>query len=78
MNKKTESGRDRLKKVTLWQWGIIVIAAGLFANVSMMMESSATSNAERRGELLGMATASALFICVGIGLIVAHFVRKKK
>jgi len=78
MSEKKETGRDRLKKVPLWQWGIIVIAAGLFANISMMMESSAASAAERRAELLGIATASALFICIGIGLIVAYFVRKKK
>lgn len=79
MAKKKETGRDRLKKVTLWQWGIIVISAGVFANVSMMMmESPAASEAQRRAQLLGRGIATLLFICIGIGLIVAHFVRKKK
>jgi hypothetical protein len=77
--KKKETGRDRLKKVALWQWGIIVISAGVFANVSMMMmESEAATEAQRRGQALGRGVASLLFIGIGIGLIIAHFVRKKK
>lgn len=79
MADKKETGRDRLKKVTLWQWGIIVISAGVFANVSMMMmELPAASSAQRRAQELGRGVASAFFICIGIGLIIAHFVRKKK
>lgn len=79
MTDKKESGRGRLKKVALWQWGIIVISAGVFANVCMMlMESPAASDAQRRGQELGRGVASALFICIGIGLIVAHLVRRKK
>lgn len=79
MTDKNESPRDRLKKVTLWQWGVIVISAGVFANATMMvLESPAASEAQRRGELLGRGVATLLFIALGIGLIVAHFVRKKK
>ncbi len=74
--KKQETGMDRLKKVALWQWGLIVILAGLLSNVLMgSLGPSGGSTAEQQGAMWGRICASVFFVLVGIVLIVMHFVR---
>ena len=77
--KKNETGIDRLKNMPLWQWGLIVIFAGIMSNLVMgMVPASGGSSAARRGQEMGRAVASLFFILVGVVLIVMHFVRGKK
>lgn len=77
--KQPETGLDRLKKIPLWQWGLIVIFAGVMSNLVMgMMPPSGGTSAARRGQEMGRAVASLFFILVGVVLIVMHFVRKKR
>ena len=78
MAKKQETGLDRLKKLALWQWGLIVIFSGLLSNVVMGMQASnASSSAARRGAEMGRGVATLFFIVVGVILIVLHFVKRK-
>ncbi|HUG19169.1 MAG TPA: hypothetical protein VMM56_09345 [Planctomycetaceae bacterium] len=77
--KQPETGLDRLKKMPLWQWGLIVIFAGIMSNLVMgMMPASGGSAIERRSQDVGRGVASLFFILVGVVLIVMHFVRKKR
>jgi hypothetical protein len=74
-----ETGLDRLKKIPLWQWGLIVIFAGLMSNLIMGMQTpSGGSASARRAAEMGRAVASLFSILVGVVLIVMHFVRKKR
>lgn len=74
-----ETGMERLKKLPLWQWGLIVIVSGLVAGVVMgEMGPSGGSSAARRGAAIGRGVAMAFFVLIGVGLIIAHFVRGRK
>ena len=78
MNKKPESGMDRLKKVALWQWGLIVIMAGVMSNLLMRMQTPSGGASAQRAVALGRGVATLLFVIVGLVLIVLHFVRRKR
>lgn len=77
--KQPETGMDRLKKVALWQWGLITIVAGVFANLVMALQGSATGgSAAARGEALGRGVATLLFVGTGVVLIIVDIVRRRR
>jgi hypothetical protein len=78
MNKKPESGMDRLKKIALWQWGLIVVMAGVMSNLLMRMQPPSGNAAAQRAVVLGRGVATLLFLVVGLVLIVLHFVRRNR
>jgi hypothetical protein len=78
MRKKPESPMERLKKITLWQWGLIVIFAGILSNLLMGLQASAGRSATARARAFGRAAATGLFVIVGIVLIIMHFVRRSR
>ena len=79
MSKKPQSPWERLKRIALWQWGLLMIVGGLAANGLMMAMPSPRGplTAEQRAEALGRLAATLLFVVVGVVLIVLHFVRRK-
>ncbi|MHC4404675.1 MAG: hypothetical protein ACYTG0_33905 [Planctomycetota bacterium] len=77
MSKKPESPMERLKKVTLWQWGLIVIFAGVVSNQLMGLQATRGS-AAARGQAFGRGAATLLFVIAGVVLIIMHFVRRKR
>jgi hypothetical protein len=78
MHKKPESGMDRLKKFALWQWGLIVIMAGVISNLLMRLTPPSGDAAAQRAVVLGRGVASLLFLVVGLVLIVLHFARRNR
>lgn len=79
MPKDTESMTERMKKMPLYQWGAISIFAGILSNQFMILAIQAGDmrRSEERAAQIGAAVAGGLFVLIGIGLIVAHFVRRK-
>ena len=79
-DKQEDSLTERMKKLPLWQWGVITIFAGIVANmaVMLMIQAQGMRGAEERGARLGAGVAGGFFIIAGIVLIVMHFVRKQK
>lgn len=71
---------ERLKAFPLWGWGMVVIMAGVFANLTnqTMIDAQNLTGAAARGAKFGGAVAALVFIVVGIGLVIAHFVRGNK
>ncbi len=78
MNKQPETGMDRLKKVALWQWGLITIVAGVFANMVMTMQAPDGDSAAVRGQVAGRVIATLLFVLIGIALIVVDVIRRRR
>ena len=78
MSKKPESPWERLKKVTLWQWGLIVICAGVAANLFAGLQASPGGSAAARGEAFGRGAATLVFVIAGVVLIVLHFVCRQR
>lgn len=74
--RKKETGWDRLRAIALWQWGLLCIVAGGAANAVGAAMQTATGSAGR-AEAMGRAVGALLFVVVGVGLIIAHFVRKR-
>lgn len=60
-----------MKKITLWQWGLFCILGSIFSN-------AVAGGGRTRAEIAGTACVVFLGYAVGIALIIAHFVRKKK
>jgi hypothetical protein len=76
--KPPETGMDRLKALPLWQWGAIVIFAGMVANVLTGLVMPAPSGAaEARGQALGRGLVSVLALLIGLGMILRDVLRKK-
>ena len=71
MPKNDESFRDRLRKITLVQWGAFCMFSGGFAGVAGMLQP-----AKNQAELLGRGVAVMLFWVAGIVLVILHFVRR--
>jgi len=40
MSKKLDTSMERLRNVALWQWGLLLIFAGVFANIAMGFQAS--------------------------------------
>ncbi len=78
MVKNQETGMDRLKKIKLWQAGLLVIWAALMVAMLNVLRGPLGNSAEERAQELGRWAPVPLFILVGIGLIIAHFVRRSK
>ena len=85
MNKNDQPENDdsliqRMKKLPLYQWGGIFIFAGIFSNLAMglMIQAGDMSRREERAAQMGAAIGGGLIILIGVGLIVAWFVRRKK
>ncbi len=75
--KKTETGMDRLKSMPLWQWGAIVIFAGMMSNLVMGFMPAPSGRAAARGQALGRGLATGLFVLIGFGMILRDVLRKK-
>jgi|GEM_PF-2231618 Na+/proline symporter len=74
-----KTGMDRLKKISLWQWGAIVIGSSIFSSVmTQFMAVEASSASERQAQAIGRLVACLLGIFVGSGMIIVHLVRSKK
>ena len=58
MSKKPESPMERLKKITLWQWGGIVIFAGILSNLLLGLQASTGRSATARARAFGRAAAT--------------------
>ena len=78
MSKNPESPLDRLKKVALWQWGLIVICAGVAGGAFASLSASPGRSAADRGAALGRGVATLVFILAGVALIIMHFVRRRR
>jgi hypothetical protein len=64
--------------IPLWQWGLLVIIAGLVANMFMgLMPAPSGGSAAARGQAFGRGVATVLAIIAGLVLIIMHFVRRK-
>ena len=59
-----------MRKLSLGMWGGICIFAGV-------MSGTFSGPPATQSEMLGKACAQLLFIVIGIGLIVAHFIRRR-
>ena len=78
MSKNPESPRDRLKKIALWQWGLLLIVAGFLSNAIVGLQQSTGDSAAERGQVLGRGVATLLFVVAGIAFIIAHFVHRNR
>ncbi|MDQ3330551.1 MAG: hypothetical protein M3552_07850 [Planctomycetota bacterium] len=74
MTRSTETGMDRLRKISWLQWGLITIFAGLMSGVIGSLQGPPKNKAEAAGR----AAAALLIIVIGVGLIIVHFVRPKR
>ena len=65
-------------RVPLWQWGLLLIIAGLIANfVVGELLPQASGSAAARGQAVGRTAAMLIAVVAGLVLIVMHFVRRK-
>lgn len=71
-----ETFGDRLRKLPLWQWGLLCIFGGLVASMISGWIMPEARGAAAQGQAFGRMAASALFVLIGIGLVIAHFVRR--
>ncbi|MBC7821668.1 MAG: hypothetical protein IAG10_32685 [Planctomycetaceae bacterium] len=71
MPKDNETFRDRMRQITLLQWGAFCMLGGGFAGVMSMMQP-----AKDRAELLGRGIGAGIFWVAGIVLVILHFVRR--
>lgn len=77
--RSNESVSDRMKKLALWQWGLITIIASPLVYV-MLAAGRPTHrlSAQERAELYGVYAGVALLLVAGIVMVVLHVVRRKK
>jgi hypothetical protein len=75
--KPPEKGMDRLKAMPLWQWGAIVIFAGMISNFVMGFQPVPSDRAAARGQELGRGLVTASAVVVGIGMILWDVLRAK-
>jgi hypothetical protein len=70
----------RMKKLPLWQWGVICLFAAAFSSMSpvLMAQGGKLSRAQERAAQMGAACAGALIALVGIVLIILHFVKRRR
>ena len=67
-----------LSRVPLWQWGLLLIVAGLVANFAVgELMPQASGSAAARGQAAGRMAVMVLAVVAGVVLIVMHFVRRK-
>ena len=79
MSKKRNSPRQGLGIYPLWLWGLIVIVAGVAANVVMSnLQLFPEGSDAARGEAFGAGVTVLLAIIAGVVLIIMHFVRRKR
>ena len=70
MPRSDESFGERLRKIPLWQWGLIVLAGAMLTQAASLAQPPARNAAEAAGR----GAAILLFVVVGVVLIVLHFV----
>lgn len=71
-------GLDNFKKITQIQWGLFCILGGVLAGIlGNLVGPTPRNSAEQMGKALGATAAGGLFVVLGIGLIIAHFLRGK-
>ena len=79
MSKKPESPMERLRNVALWQWGLIVIGAGVAASqLAGLLHAPPAGSDAARGAAFGQGVVALLSVIAGVVLIVMHFVRGKR
>ena len=77
MTKHRESGTDRLLKVPLWQWGAILIFAGMISNAVMGLQALPQHAALSRSQAVGRGVATGVFVVSGMGLMLYDVLRPK-
>jgi len=75
--KKRETGAQRLKSMPLWQWGAILIFAGMVANMVLGLQAVPSNRAAARGQELGRGVATGLFVLAGAGMMLFDVLCKK-
>ncbi len=76
MKKKPGSPQEGFKSIAMWQWGLLLIVAGVVAyQVTGFVLPAAGNLAEARGQALGRGLVSVLCVIAGVVLVVKHFVR---
>ena len=75
MPRRDETPRERLRKIPLWQWGLLCL---LGAGFSGLLTTTMMGPPKGRAEAAGRGAASLLFVVAGLVLIVLHFVWPKK
>ncbi|QDT53360.1 hypothetical protein Pan44_13770 [Caulifigura coniformis] len=75
--KNRESDAVRLKSMPLWQWGAILIFAGMVANMVIGLQAVPSNRAAARGQALGRGVATGLFVAVGAGMMLFDVMRRK-
>ena len=76
MAEKPQSPWERLKRLALWQWGLLLIVGGLASNAIFPMPRGSLTY-EQRAEVAGRLTVTLVSVVAGVVLIVLHFVRRK-
>ncbi len=70
-----------MKKLPLWQWGLLCIVGGLAAGALMAFlpgRQVPTDRAEATAQAVGQVCAQLFFVVVGVALIVVDVVRRKR
>lgn len=79
MARRTDSPLERLKRLPLWQWGLITIFGGIVSNLIMAQQAqTGRLNAASRGEALGRGLATVVFVVIGLVMIVHDLSRSKR
>lgn len=80
--KKPDSSSNRFGKFNLWQWGLILIGAGVFAGFAakelMAVLVPPGSAIAAQGQAFGRGLATLLSVVAGVVCIILHFVRRNR
>lgn len=74
MRRNDETFGDRMRKITLLQWGLFCFLGAGFSQVASLAQGPAPD----RASAAGRAAAGLVFVVAGVVLIVLHFVRPKR
>ncbi len=75
---KKKSRKQGPQQIALWQWGLIVITAGVVANMALGFLPPPGNSAAAQGQAFGRGLVTVLAVLTGLVLIVVHFVRGRR
>lgn len=69
-----------MKQQPLWFWGYCFIFGGIFSNLAMTMliDFGNLRRSQEKASQLGAAVGGGIMILIGVGIIIVHFLRKKR